>query len=187
MFRKKWFVIVCCIALTAIVGTVTYAEKGEKAEKGSLPAAIEAAVKALFPNGTITESEKEKEGVKVYKVEVKDANTETDVKVAKDGTVMEIESEASLATVPAAVAEAIKAQNAEVKEVSKEVEYAKVQVVKLDTPVTTYSADIIKDGQKIELEIAADGKILEQEVKKHEKEKDDDDHEKGEHEGRHHD
>jgi hypothetical protein len=151
---------------------VAYAEKDEK--ECSLSTVVEAAVKALFPNGAISESKQEEEEIKVFKVEVKEGGKETDVKAAKDGTIMEVESEDSINTVPAAVAETIKAQNAEVKEVSKEVEYAKVQVVKLDTPITTYSADIVKDGKKIEIEIAADGKIIEQEVKKCDKEKDDD-------------
>ena len=111
----------------------------------------------------------------MFKVEVKEGDKETDVKVAKDGTVMEVESEETIETVPAAVAATIKAQNAELKEVDKEVEYAKLQVVVLDTPITTYSAEIIKDGKKIELEIAADGTIIEQEVKKCHKDKDDDD------------
>jgi len=173
MVKKNWIVILCCVAIAAILCTVTYAEKGEK--KCSLPAAIEAAVKALFPNGTISESKQEEEEIKAYKVEVKDGNSETDVKVAEDGTVIEVESEATIDTVPAAVAAVIKAQNAEVKEVSKEVKYAKVQVIKLDTPVTTYSADITKDGKKIEIEIAADGKIIEQETKKCDKDKDGDD------------
>ncbi len=175
MVRKNWIVIACCAALVAIVCTVSYGEKCEKGEKKcSLPAAIEAAVKALFPKGVISESKKDEEEIKAYKVEVKDSNHETDVKLAEDGTVIEVESEATIDTVPAAVAATIKAQNAKVEEVSKEVQYAKVQIVKLDTPITTYSADVIKDGKKIELKIAADGKIIEQETKKCGKDKDDD-------------
>jgi hypothetical protein len=170
-----------------MVCAVTYAEKGEK---GSLPAAIEAAVKALLPNGVISESKQEEE-IKVYEVEVKVGDKESDVKLAEDGTVIDVESDETIDTVPPAVAAAIKAQNAEVNEVSREVEYAKVQVVKLDKPIITYSADVIKDGKKIEIEIAADGTIIKQqeaEEKKCDKEKDDDnkkkdddDDEKGEH------
>lgn len=173
MTRKTWIVIGCCIMFAVMLCAAAYAEKGEK--KCSLPAAVEAAVKALFPNGAISESKQEEEEIKVFEVEVKDGNSEFDVKAAKDGTIMEVESDETIDTVPAAVAAAIKAQNAEVKEISKEVEYAKVQIVKLDTPITTYSAEIVKDGKKIELEIAADGKIIEQETKKCNKDKDDDD------------
>jgi hypothetical protein len=173
MVKKSWIVIGLCVVAAIMLCAAAYGEKG--GEKCSLPAAIEAAVKALLPNGVITGSKKEEEEIKVYEVEVKDGNVESDVKIDKDGTVIEVESDNSLDAVPAAVAETIKAQNAEVKEVDKEVEYAQLKVVKLDTPITTYEAEIIKDGKKIEIEIAADGKIIEQEVKKCHKGKDDDD------------
>jgi len=65
-----------------------------------------------------------------------------------------------------------------VSKVEKSVEYAQLKVVKLVTPVTSYEAEIIKDGKKIEMEIAIDGTILKQhevEKKKDDKEKDDDD------------
>ena len=173
MVKKSWIAAGLCIVIAVMLCATAYGEKEGK--KCSLPTAIEAAVKAIFPNGVITDSKKEEEEIKVFKVEVKEGDKETDVKVAKDGTVMEVESDDSIETVPAAVAATIKAQNAELKEVSKEIEYAKLQVVVLDTPITTYSAEIIKDGKKIELEIAADGTIIEQEVKKCDKDKDDDD------------
>ena len=170
MIKKSWLETGLCVVIAVLLCAAVYAEKGEKR---SLPAAIEAAVKAIIPNGTITDSKMEKE-VKVYEVEVKVGNTESDVKVAKDGTVLEVESDENIENVPAAVAETIKAQNAELKDIDKEVEYARMQVVKLDSPITTYSAEIIKDGKRIEIEIAPDGKIVEQEIKKCCKEKDDD-------------
>jgi hypothetical protein len=173
MIRKNWIVIGLCVAVAVMLCAVVYGEKG--GEKCSLPAAVEAAVKALLPNGVITDSKKEEEEIKVYEVEVKVGDKESDVKVDKDGTVIEVESDDSLDTVPAAVAATIKAQNAEVKEVGKEVEYAQLKLVKLDAPITSYEAEIIKDGKKVEIEIAADGKIIKQEEKKCDKEKDDDD------------
>jgi len=173
MVKKSWIVIGLCVAIAVMLCATAYGEKEGK--KCSLPAAIEAAVKAFFPNGVISEGKQEEKEIKAYEIEVKVGDKESDVKVAEDGTVMEVESDETIETVPAAVAETIKAQNAEVKEVSKEVEYAKVQVVKLDTPETTYSAEIIKDGKKIEIEIAADGTIIKQETKKCDKDKDGDD------------
>jgi hypothetical protein len=103
------------------------------------------------------------------------------VTIAEDGTAIDAEYTEAMDTVPPAVAAAIKAQNAEVKEVVRVVEYAQIKVVKLATPVTSYEAEIVKDGRKMEVEFAADGKILKQEVMKDKKEKDNDE-EKGEHE-----
>lgn len=173
MVRKNWIVIVCCVALVAMVCAVTYAEKGEL--KGPLPAAIEAAVKALMPNATIGKSELGKEGVKAYEIDVKDGSKEAEVTVAEDGTAINTEYTESMDTVPAAVSAAIKAQNAEIKEVVKVVAYAEVKVVKLDAPVTSYEAEIVKDGKKMEIQFAADGKILKQKVIKDKKDKDEKD------------
>jgi hypothetical protein len=173
MVRKNWIVIGLCITAAVMLCTAAYSEKGEK--KCSLPAAVEAAVKALFPKAAIDESKKDKESIKTYEVDVKDGNEESEITVAEDGTVLDVDSDETMDTVPAKVALAIKAQNAEVKEIVKEVEYAQLKVVKLDKPVTSYEAEIIKDGEKIELKIAADGTIIKQEAKKCHKEKDDDD------------
>jgi len=180
MVRRNWIVIGLCIAAAIMLSTAAFGEKGEK--KGSLPAAAEAAVKALFPKATVDESKMDQESVKMYEVGIKDGNTESDVTVSEDGIISEVTTEEAVDTLPAAVAQTIKAQNGEVKEVEKEVKYAQLKVVKLDAPVTSYEAKIIKDGEKIETKVAADGTIIKQETKKKEcnKEKDDDD--KDEHE-----
>jgi len=181
MTRKTWIVIGCCVAVIAMLCAVTYAEKGEK---GSLPAAIEAAVKAILPNAAIEKSKMEEEEIKAYEINVKDNNKEAEVTVAEDGAaLLNVEYTEAMDTVPAAVAAAIKAQNAEVKEIVKEVEYAQLKVVKLDAPVTSYEAEVIKDGKKIEIKFAADGTILKQhevEKKKDDKEKDKDDKDENE-------
>jgi len=176
MVRKNWIVIVCCIAAAAVLCTVTYAEKGEK---GSLPAVVQAAVKALLPNAVIGESSKEEEEIEMYEVKVKDAGKESDVKLAEDGTVVEVESIETIDALPAEVAKTFKAQDAKIKKVEKAVEYAQIKVVKLDVPITTYEAKITKDGKETEIKVAADGTIIKQETEKkkdkdekHEKDKD---------------
>jgi hypothetical protein len=170
MVRKNWIVIVCCVALVAMVCAVSYAEKSEK---GSLPAAVQAAIKALLPNGVVGESSKEEEEIEMFEVKVKDAGKESDVKIAEDGTVVEVESTEAIDALPAAVAKTFKAQDAKIKKVEKAVEHARVKVVKLDTPITTYEAKIKKDGKEVEIKVAADGSIIKQqaEEKKCDKEK----------------
>jgi len=186
MTRKTWIVIGCCITFAVMLCAVAYAEKGEK--ECSLSAAAQAAVKALFPNGVIEKCKIEEESVKVTEATLKDNGKEAEVTLADDGTVAEVTTAEDINALPDAVAKTLKAQGAEVKEVKKGVTYAQLKLVKLDTPITVYEAEIIKDGKKIEIEIAADGKIIEQQEKKCDKEKDDDDKkkddddEKGEHE-----
>jgi hypothetical protein len=172
MVRKNWIVTGCCVAVVAMLCAVAYAEKGEK--KCSLPAAVEAAVKALFPNAVIEKSEKEEEKVEMYEVNVKDAGKESDVTLAADGTVVEIETVIDINALPAAAAQTIKAQDGKVSKIEKIVEQAQLKLVKLDTPITAYEAKITKDGKEIEIKVAADGTILKQEAKKKDKDDDDD-------------
>jgi hypothetical protein len=176
MTRKTWIVIGCCVAVAVMLCAAVYAEKDKK--ECSLSAAAQAAVKALFPNSKIEKCKMDEEEIKMCEVELKDGDKEGDkesqVKLTDDGTVAKVETDETLDAVPAAVAQAFKAQGGEVNEVKKGLEYAQLKLVKLDTPITTYEAEITKDGKKIEIKVAADGKIIEQEVKKCDKEKDDD-------------
>jgi hypothetical protein len=171
MVRKNWIVIGLCIAVAAMLCAVAYGEKGEK--KCSLPAAVQAAVKALFPNAVIGKSKMEEEEIKVYEVKVKDGNKESEAKLAEDGMLVEVESVEDINALPAAVAQTIKAQDGKLSKVEKGVEHAQLKLVKLDTPVTTYEAKITKDGKESEIKIAADGTILKQETEK-KKDKDED-------------
>jgi hypothetical protein len=155
MTGKKWILIVCVAATAAIVCAVTYAEKDEAK---SLPAAVASAVKAAFPNVAIEKFQKEEQEIKVYEVELKDAS----MNIGEDGTVVTIETVEKESVLPAAVAATLKAQNAKVVKVEKEVKKAELKLVKLDTPVTTYEAKINKDGKETEIQIRPDGKILAQ-------------------------
>jgi hypothetical protein len=182
MVRKNWIVIVCCVAVAAMLCAVAYGEKGEK--ECSLSAALQSAVKAIFPNGVIEKCKIEEASVKVTEATLKDNGKEAEVKLADDGMVVEVDATVDMNSLPAAVTQTIKSQNAEVKEIDKNIEYAQLKYVKLDTPKTYYEVDINKDGKKIEMEIAADGTILKQEVKEKKCDKEKDDNGKDEeHEG----
>ncbi len=67
----------------------------EKVPVKDLPKAVVAAVKALYPNGTITEAEKDTEdGKVVYEIEVTSGGKEIDIELTADGKVLKIESDA---------------------------------------------------------------------------------------------
>ncbi len=150
--------VVCVIACV-----VTYAGK-DKQKKSFLPPAVKAALNALYPKAEIEEVEVEKEGLKVYEVELEQNGREIEVMLAKDGTLVEVETEMALQGLPEAVAKAITkaAKGATIKEVNKEVTYAVVKLVKLAQPQTSYEAELSKEGAECEIEVAADGTILEQ-------------------------
>jgi hypothetical protein len=180
MVRKNWMVIGLCVAVAVMLCAAAYGEKGEK--ECSLSAALQSAVKAIFPNGVIEKCKIEEASVKVTEATLKDNGKEAEVKLADDGMVVEVDATVDMNSLPAAVTQTIKAQNAEVKEIDKNIEYAQLKYVKLDTPKTYYEVDINKDGKKIEMEIAPDGKILKQEAGKEECNKEKDEGNKDEHE-----
>jgi biopolymer transport protein ExbD len=146
------------VILVLAVCAAVYAEKeGCKAE---LPEAVKAAIKALYPAGEIEEAKIEKEGLKLYEVEVEENGAEVEVTADAEGTIAEVTTEEKVENLPPAVAQAAAAQGGKVINAEKEVTHAQVKLVKLDAPVTTYEVKIEKDGKTMEIEIAADGKIL---------------------------
>jgi len=162
--KRKGLKLVCIAMVVGVIAcVVTYAGKDEQ-KKSCLPPAVEAALNALYPNAEIEEAEVEKEGLKVYEVELEQNGQEVEVMLAPDGALMEVETEMTVEGLPELVAKAIAkaAEGATIKEVSKEVTYAVVKLVKLDQPQTSYEAELSKEGAECEIEIAADGTILEQ-------------------------
>jgi hypothetical protein len=169
-----------CILVVVVVVLVAWAGAGKHKEV-SLPGPVKAAIEALYPQATIEESELEEEGIKVYEVELEQEGKEVELTIAPDGTVMEKESEVALSDVPAAVQAAIvrAAEGAEIDEVTEEVTYWVVTLKKLEAPQTTYEAEVIKDGKETEIEVGADGSIVENDDedngREHKCEKDDED------------
>jgi len=157
--KLAYIAMVICVIACA----VTYAGKC-KLSKSCLSLEAKAALDALYPNAEIEEAKVEKEGLKVYEVELEQNGREIEVMLAKDGTLLEVETEMALQGLPEAVAKAIAeaAEGATIKEVSREVTYAVVKLIRLDQPQTSYEVELSKQGAECEIEVAADGTILEQ-------------------------
>jgi hypothetical protein len=181
---RHWKLVGLMVLAGIILCAATYAEKEGKESKESkkveLPAAVKAAVEKLLHGATIGEAEMDEEEVELYAVELKLDKQEMDATVAADGLVAEVKTEEAADKLPKAVADAIKkaVEGATIKEVEKEVTYAEVKLVKLDTPKTTYSAEVVKDGKVTKIEVTADGKILEQKSVCKDKDKDEKDDDK---------
>jgi uncharacterized protein involved in high-affinity Fe2+ transport len=168
MVKKN--VIVSSVIVTAVLVAcaAVYAEKHEG--KIELPEAVKSAIKALYPAGEIEEAKMEKEGLKLYEVEVDANGVEAEITADAEGTIAEVTTKEKVESLPAAVAQTVTAQGGKVVEVGKEVTHARIKLVKLDAPVTKYEVKIEKDGKTTEIQIAADGKILKQENEKEKKE-----------------
>jgi hypothetical protein len=166
MKRKYWKLVGLVVFTGAMLCVVTYAGK---CKSDSLPDAVKSAIQGLYPQGEIAKAKMEKEGLKVYEVVLKENGKEIEVTVGADGSVIEVGTEVGTEGLPVAVAGAIAqaAEGGKVEEVTKEVTYMVVKLVKLDAPETTYGVEVTKDGKKGEIEISADGKILEQKVGSH--------------------
>ena len=175
LMKLVGFVVLVGVMMCAVV----YANK-HKEKKACLPDAVKAAINASYAGAKVEEAEMEREGIKVYKVELEQNGQELELTIAPDGTIIEVETEMSMENLPEAVAKAITASagGAKIKEVKKEATYAVVKLVKLDKTETSYEAELIKDDKKGEVKVAADGTILEEaKWKEHKKNKcsDDDD------------
>jgi len=175
---RHWKSVGLVVLVGVMVCAATYAGKCRK-KNICLPDAVKGTINALYPEAVIEKVEVEKEGLKVYEIELKLNGQEFEVTVAPDGTIIEIESEVAIDDLPdavkAAIAKAI--EGAEIKKVEEEVTYWAVTLKKLETPQITYEVELIKDGKEIEIEVAADGTILEQKVKDDDEDDDDEDDE----------
>jgi glucose/arabinose dehydrogenase len=178
MAKKNVIVSSVIVLAVLVVCAAVYAEHEGKV---TLPEAVKAAIKAIYPAGEIEEAKIEKEGLKLYEVEVDTNGVEAEITADAEGTIAEVTTEEKVESLPAAVAQTVAAQGGKAVEAEKEVTHARVKLVKLDAPVTTYEVKIEKDGKMTEIEMAADGKILPKECEKEKKEckkdKDDDDEE----------
>ena len=151
------------VLLIVLAGVTAQAGKGKC---GWLPDAVKAVINAEYPGAEIEEAEVEKECVKIYEVELEIGKQDVELEISADGKIVEKEIELSLSEVPAGVKAAIEGacEGGEIEEVRKEVTYWVVTLKKLETPETTYEAEVVKDGKEMEIELAADGTVLKQEV-----------------------
>jgi len=168
---SKWIVVVAVVAVLA--GVVTYAARDEAV---TLPVAVQDALGEQYPGATVEESEIDVEGIRVYEIELKADGKEFEVTITADGTILEVETEITLNDLPKPVKTAIldAAQGAEIEEVKKEETLYVVTLQKLAEPEISYEAELVQNGEEVELELAADGTVLEREVE-HEEDDDDED------------
>jgi len=190
MIRTRWLLVGAAVMVLALMGAATLsADEGCKKEeakaKVELPEAAANAIKKAFPNATIDEVEIDNEnGMKLFEVELKQGEAEIEVSVAPDGTIVEIETEVALNDVPEKARAVISkaAEGAQIKEIAKEEVRAEVKkddkgvatLVTLKKAKIAFEAELVKGDQKGEIEVAADGKIIE-ELKWKAKGQDDDD------------
>jgi len=134
-----------------------------------LPPAVAEIVLKHRPRATIARmTVEELDGVKLYDIEFDE--DEGEMEVAEDGTIIDISTGVELEELPAAAAEAIRraAAGAEIvwlerSEVRAEiqVEGGKTRIVPLASFKYVYEAELVKGKRTGEVEVGADGEIIE--------------------------
>lgn len=175
MIRKPAKIIALAgLAVLVLAAWHVAAAKAKKENKPVLPPAAAAAVKKAFPKATIDEVEREREGVVLYEVELKQNGKEVEVEVSPGGQIVEVGRKVAKGDLPKAVAKTLAklAGDAKIKEIEKEEIHAVVKLVRLKKPQVVYEAEFVRNGKEVEVRIAPDGRLLGKEV---EDEEDDDD------------
>jgi hypothetical protein len=149
--------------------------------KTELPAAAEAAVKALYPGSSVAAIHVEREnGVPYYEVTLRQGSTERDVEVTAEGTIGEIESAVAWADLPGTTREGILKSSGNV--VPLEVERHEVRgrpeggrFVAVNPPIVFFEATYDSAGKRQEIAVTADGRLLPPEGEDDDAEADEDD------------
>ena len=134
------------LALTA------FAEK--KVARSALPAAVEKTVQEQSKGATIKGISSETEdGVFQYEVEMTVDGHGRDIAIAKDGTLLEIEDEVAMNTLPADVQSALTAKAAGAK-------ITKVESLTKKGKLVAYEAATLKGTKKGEIQVGPGGETL---------------------------
>lgn len=153
------------LALTTTGHTIQEGGNEEKLKTSQLPAAVMEAIKKNCPRCSIDKATREVEnGVTVYDIEFKRGQGE--IALVADGSVVDRETVVSLNDVPAPALEAIRqaASGGKIKQVSKGEIHAELkdgQVIKLASPRYVYEAELEKGKQFAEVEVTAEGQVIE--------------------------
>ena len=157
-------------AQVAADGTVLKTEQeeeddheGDDEEEVVFPERAAAAIEKAFPEATVEGVELEHEvGLTLYEVEIRHHGREMEVKVAPDGMIVEAESRVSMTALPAAVVRALAelAEGGKIEEVEEQRVYAIARLVELETPQTAYEAEIVRDGEELQVTFAPDGSVI---------------------------
>lgn len=148
------------------IGKLKSAARWRPPREVGVPEGIVAAIKAAFPRAVITEIEEEnEEGVTVYEAAIIQDGQDMEVKVSRDGALIEVESAIAVKDVPPAALAAIRKAAgtgtiAKVERVEIRAEAKGRSFVALDRPVVVYEAELRKGDLEAEVQVAADGKVL---------------------------
>jgi len=127
-----------------------------------LPQVVKDAVHRAHPNATIEDSEREHAKLTVYEIDVVEDGVRFELKVADDGTIVEVEREVGWNELPTPVQETIAkaAGSAQVREIERTDRHARPGFVPLAPADTYFEAEWKRDGHEIEIVVDSDGSLI---------------------------
>ena len=149
----------CAVAIAAglllLGGNASAQEK--RIKRSDLPPAVEKTVAAQSAGATIRGFSTEKEnGKTLYEVEMTINGHSKDISMISDGSIVEIEEQVSLDSLPAEVKAGLQAKAANGK-------ILKVESLTKKDRIVAYEAKVEANGKKSEIQVGPDGKPLDHE------------------------
>lgn len=144
------------IVIAFSLSTTLFAQE-KKIQRTDLPPAVEKTVAAHSQGATIKGFSTEKEnGQTYYEAEMAVSGHTKDVLIDPAGTVVEVEEQVDLDSVPAAVKDGLQAKAGKGK-------ILKVESLTKHDKLVAYEAKVQTDGKKSEIQVGPDGKPLDHE------------------------
>jgi len=147
------------IAAVFLLLTVSTPVLGQekKIDRSELPPAVEKVVAALSQGATIRGFSQEKENGRIlYEIELMVAGRTKDVLMDGEGSVVEVEEEVAVESLPPAVRTALQAE-------SEKGKLLKVETLTKGGKLVAYEAHLLTNGKKSEVQVGPDGKRLDHE------------------------
>lgn len=144
------------IVIALCLSTTLFAQE-KKIQRTDLPPAVEKAVAAQSQGATIKGFSTEKEnGQTYYEAEMSVSGHSKDVLIDPAGTVVEVEEQVALDSLPAAVKDGLQAK-------AGKGEILKVESLTKHDKLVAYEAKVQTDGKKSEIQVGPGGKPLDHE------------------------
>lgn len=145
-------VLSLCLILAGLA-----AAQERKITRSQLPVAIANATARLSREGTMRGFSEEKENGQIYyEIEMTVDGHSKDVLLDSSGTVVEVEEQLPIESLPAGVRDALQAKAGKGKMV-------KVESIRKHDRLVAYEAQVTHDGRKSEVQVGPDGKALDHE------------------------
>ena len=152
---KNFYVAAIAAGLLLLAGNASAQEK--KIKRSDLPPAVEKTVAAQSTGATIRGFSTEKEnGQTLYEAELTVNGHSKDISMTADGSIVEIEEQVSLDSLPAEVKAGLQAKAGDGK-------ILKVESLTKKDKLVAYEAKVETNGKKTEVQVGPDGKPLDHE------------------------